>query len=183
MKDRTRIRVALVVGSLAGSVVGATVGAGATGGPAPAPTPAAAGAPGSTGAAEPDRVAVVSEILDAFTTGSQAGPGVIGGIARTVVGGQPVPPPGDQVQATLLETVIEIGAQISEQGPPSIDAFREAVAPLACANPVINAGIEALADGFEAAADDFGAAIAPFDLTAVETATFLRGLTAPETAC
>ncbi|MDQ3293542.1 MAG: hypothetical protein M3527_03710, partial [Actinomycetota bacterium] len=131
----------------------------------------------------PDRVAAVSEVLDAFATGSTAGPGVIGGIARAVVGSQPVPPPGDQVQAALLDAIIQAGSQISEQGPPSIDAFRAAVAPLACANPAINAGLEALADGFDQSAADFGPTIAPFDLTAVETASFLRGLEAPEVPC
>lgn len=73
---------------------------------------------------------------------------------------------------------------MSTQGPPAIDQMKVALAPLACANPAINAAVNAVADGLDNGSTTLGAAIAPFDLTAHQTATLLRGFTAaPPASC
>ena len=165
-------RAAVAAATLAGAVAGGFVSA-ADAGSGPRVAAAADG---------PPTVAVFTKLLDAFSTGAAAGPGVINGIIATVVGSQAFPPPGDQVQQAIIQGFEEAGAQMKSNGQAGVEQMRDAIAPLACANPAVNAGIEALAQGFDAFAA-LGAPVAPFDLTAAETATLLRSLQAPETAC
>ena len=87
------------------------------------------------------------------------------------------------MQSAAIQSAVDLGAQITKQGPVAIDAFRRAIAPMACANPAINAGIEAMASGLDAASVGLGATIAPLDVTAKEVATLLRGFEAPPTGC
>lgn len=175
--DRRRPR-AVALGALAGLVAGAAVSVAGIGGAVPpaAPAPVVAAADG------PAQVAVISRLLDAFSTGAAAGPGVINGVVATVVGSQTFPPPGDQLQGAFLTAFTEVGAQIKTQGQAGVEAMREGLAPLACANPAVNQGIEAFAGGLDSIAAT-GAVIAPLDLTAAELATLFRSFKAPETSC
>lgn len=165
-------RAAIALAAAAGSVAGGWLSAGA-GGAGPTVVAAADG---------PPAVAGLGKVLDAFSTGAAAGPGVVNGIVVTVVGSQSLPPPADQVQSAILQGFTEIGAQIKENGQAGVEAMRQGLAPIACANPAINAGIEGLASAFDSFAA-LGAPVAPFDLTAAETAVLLRTLQAPEAAC
>jgi hypothetical protein len=178
---RSRTWLAAVAGVAAGSVAAMTLG-GASALPSAAPAPVHPEVSVTAAAATVPRVAVISKLLDAFATGAAAGPGVINGLVATVVGSQHVPPPGDAVQSAAIQTVVDVGAQITQQGPAAIDAFRQAIAPMACANPAINAGIEAFAGGLDAVSG-LGATIAPLDLTATEMATLLRGFEASPETC
>jgi hypothetical protein len=178
---RSRTWLAAVAGVAAGSVAAMTLG-GASASPSAAPAPYLDGVAVTAAAATTPRVAVISKLLDAFATGAAAGPGVINGVVATVVGSQHVPPPVDAVQSAAIQTVVDIGTQITTQGPAAIDAFRQAIAPMACANPAINAGIEAFAGGLDAVSG-LGATIAPVDVTTAEIATLLRGFEASPEAC
>jgi hypothetical protein len=175
-KTRTRTRhlrrAVLLAATLAGGVVGGAITAG-SGGTGPNVVATADG---------PAQVAGLDKLLDAFNTGSAAGPGVVGGVVATVVGSQAFPPPADQVQLAIITGYNELGAQIKTNGQAGVAAMRDALAPLACANPAINAGLEAFAEAFDGFAA-MGAPVAPFDLTAAEAAVLIRSLQAPEIAC
>jgi hypothetical protein len=176
MTSSTRRSITVAVGAIGGTIVGALLCASASTGAVAAPSPVRAQADG------PATVAGLSKVLDAFETGSAAGPGVINGVVVTVLGSQAFPPPGDQVQAAVIQGFVAVGTQMTTQGKAGIAQMRDAIAPLACANPAINAGIDVLAGGLDQVADT-GAPIAPFDLTAAEMATLFRSFKAPATAC
>lgn len=148
----------------------------------PAPdTPAGGQAPEpAPNGADPDGVTGLAELLDALETGSTVGPGVINGVVLTLVGSQALPPPGDEVQAAAIEATTTIGQQISTLSPDALDQLRDLIAPLACANSSMNAGINALAEALDQGSEAFGDALQPFDLTAQQMATFLRGLQSPQ---
>ena len=162
-----RIRIAVGAGLVVGAIATATIGPSAA---APSPKP-------------PAPVAVVSETLNVFQTGSSVGPGVIKGIVVTAIG-QPLPAPLNIAQQAVINAINTASTQISTQGPTGINRLRAVLAPLACANPVIDAAINAVADGLDAGATQLRTVIQPVDLTAHQTATLLRGFTAPKpTGC
>lgn len=132
---------------------------------------------------DPARVTVISSLLDVFATGSAAGPGVLNGLASTVIYLVDLPDPGSELQAGVASAVTETNAQIAERGGAGVEAFRDGVAGGACANGPLNQVIGAIADQFDVFASDFGEAIEPFDLTAAESAKLLRGLQEQEQGC
>ena len=114
---------AIAFGALAGTVAGGVLSATLATGPVEVAAPDAV----LVATAEaPPQVAVISRMLDAFATGSAAGPGVLQGVVSTVVGSQAFPPPGDQVQAAITQGFAEVAAQIKDQGQAGVAAMREA---------------------------------------------------------
>ena len=114
---------------------------------------------------EPDRVAGVSYWLDSFETGARVMPGITNGLVTTVLSNQQLPPPLDQGQAQALQAISDAAVNLSVAGPEGIDQLREVIAPLACANPGINAGIEAFSGGLDGLVAALGSAIQPLDRT------------------
>ncbi|MGI8663396.1 MAG: hypothetical protein ACR2LQ_09340 [Acidimicrobiales bacterium] len=172
MNRASRIRMATAAGALAGSIIGAAITAGAAVTSAP-PAPAA----------QPARVAVISRTLDVFETGSTIGPGVLKGVASAAVTSQSLPAPANQAQHAVLDAINQASTQITTNGPAGIDQLRVALAPLACANPAVNAAVKAVADGLDTGALTLGGAIQPFDLAAHQTATLLRGFQTTDAGC
>jgi hypothetical protein len=131
----------------------------------------------------PPRVAVVSRVLDTFETGSRVGPGVINGAVNAVVSSQSLPPPADQVQAALQHTSTQLAGTISTAGPQGIDQMRAVVAPAACANALLNAGLQGFANATDEAAAQLGATIQPADRSLHQIAGLARSFQEPVSPC
>ncbi len=123
-------------------------------------------APGQASADRPPaRVAGASYVLDVFESVAKVAPGIVNGLASSVLISQPLPPPLDQAQHDVLRASSDLAEQISTEGPESIEQARTAIAPLAALNPGINAGLSVLSSALDTAANP---AIAPFNRTAHE---------------
>jgi hypothetical protein len=150
----------------------------------PAPVRAAlpATAPPPSNAACPDaRVTGISYFLDAFETGSAAGPGVFYGIALAAIGA-PLPDPFGTYQGAFLAESGKFADQFRKQAPAAIHSSRGYFEPFAAYNSYGNAFIDAGAGGLDTAADQFGPAIQPGDASLHQFATSMRDAKAP-TGC
>jgi hypothetical protein len=125
----------------------------------------------------------VSKTLGVFATGSAAGPGIIKGVAVTIISSQQLPAPLNKGQAAFATVINQLSNEISTNGPAGIAQLQAALAPLACANPAVDAGLAAFADALDAGAIKFGSLIQPFDLSAHQTATLVRSFEAPAVKC
>lgn len=178
---RARRPLAVVAGSLAGALAGALFVV-VTDDAVPQAAPPAQEVEVRSVADGVAQVAVLSRLLDVFSTGAAAGPGIVNGVVATVVGSQQLPPPADEVQTAIVQGFTDLGAIIKDQGQAGVEQLRGAIAPLACANPVLDQGIEVIAGALDAVAG-LGATVAPLDLTAAELAVLIRSFAAPVVPC
>ena len=143
-------------------------------------------APGSASAAQviaepsstraecpPPRVTGLSALLDAFSTGSAAGPSVLFGAALAALS-QPLPEPFGSAQTEFLTQAAQGVQSARTEAPKQIDGLRVAIAPFAAGNDFANQGVDAFADGLDAAATSGGKTIAPGDLTLHQIAVLVR---------
>jgi hypothetical protein len=72
---------------------------------------------------------------------------------------------------------------MSTAGPQGIDQIRRVVAPAACANAAVDAGIQAFANGLDGVVTLLAPAIQPVDRTIHQTAGLVRGFQEPVTTC
>jgi hypothetical protein len=135
--------------------------------------------------APPARVAGVSYWLDAFETGARVTPGITNGLVSTVLSSQQLPPPLGQGQAEVLQAISDAAVNASVSGPAAIEQLRAALAPLACANPQINAGVAGFADGLDGLVTAIGPAIEPLDRTISQLSALIRASqeTGPAPTC
>ncbi|MGQ0626151.1 MAG: ABC transporter substrate-binding protein [Sporichthyaceae bacterium] len=138
--------------------------------------------PGSANACPPARVAGISYFLDAFQTGSSAGPGVFYGIALAVIG-TPLPEPFAQFQAEGLAQSAIFVERISDEGPAAFQSSREFFAPGAAFNEGGNTFIDAASAGLETVASTFGPFIQPGDRSLRELAAAMQDAKATNTPC
>jgi hypothetical protein len=130
----------------------------------------------------PDRVSGLSYFLDAFQTGSSAGPGVFYGIALAVLG-RPLPEPFGQYQGQLIAQGGTFVEQFSKDVPAAIAQSREFFAPGAAFNEPANVFVDAFADGLESGAESLGPMIQPGDRSMKEFADAARDFKAMNAPC
>ena len=162
--------------------VAGVVGCGIAASPSGAATvPAAPAAPAAE--CPSPRVTGLSALLDAFSTGSAAGPSIFYGAALAVLS-QPLPDPIGTYQAQFLAQGAQGVQQMRSDAPLYIDQFRTVIAPFAVGNEFANQGVDAFADGLDAFAATGGNAIAPGDRSLREIAVLFRvAREAPAAAC
>ena len=153
---------------------------------ATAAAPAGAGRAGGTAAAAdtcpPARAAGFSYLLDAFQTGSAAGPGVFYGVALAALG-TPLPEPLGQYQGQFLGESAKFVEQFSKDAPAAIQAARVYFEPFAVYNDYSNAFIDAGVAALDGGAEGFGAFIQPGDRSMRELASSFRDAKATQTPC
>jgi ABC-type branched-subunit amino acid transport system substrate-binding protein len=133
-------------------------------------------------ACPPARAAGFSYLLDAFQTGTSAGPGVFYGIALAVLG-TPVPAPFDTYQAQFLGESASFVEKFSHDTPAAIQAARQYFEPFAVYNDYSNAFIDAIAAGLDGGADNFGSFIQPGDTSMKQLADSFRDAKATSSPC
>jgi hypothetical protein len=173
VKEQMSMRKAWLIRPVAVAVAAGSVAV-AGGVSAAAPTPA--------DACPPAKVSGLTKTLNAFETGSAVGPGVMFGIAVTVLG-QPLPGPLGDAQRQLLTAGATAVQTISTQGPAGIEQLRSAVEMFAVYNDYANLVMQAGADNVDAFSTQFGQAIQPFDLTLHQIATIIRTDEEQQTPC
>jgi ABC-type branched-subunit amino acid transport system substrate-binding protein len=130
----------------------------------------------------PARAAGFSYLLDAFQTGSAAGPGVFYGIALAVLG-TPAPAPFDQYQGQLLGQSAQFVEKFSHDTPAGIQAARTYFEPFAVYNNYGNAFIDAGASALDSSATNYGAFLQPGDTSMHQLADSFRDAEATQTPC
>jgi hypothetical protein len=148
--------------------------------------PVAASSPSATAAAAdtcpPARAAGFSYLLDAFQTGSSAGPGVFYGVALAALG-TPLPEPLGQYQGQFLGESAKFVETFSKDTPAAIQAARVYFEPFAVYNDYSNAFIDAGVAALDGGAEGFGAFIQPGDRSMRELASSFRDAKATQTPC
>jgi hypothetical protein len=137
--------------------------------------------PGADNACGPARAAGWSYFLDAFQTGSAAGPGVLYGIALAVLG-TPLPDPFATYQNQFIGQGGTFVEQASKQGPAFFQQMRNNFEPFAVYNDYANTFIETGAKSFDTFADTFGPLIQPGDTSMRQFADSMRDAEVPTQA-
>jgi hypothetical protein len=138
------------------------------------------GGAGVAAAKEPDRVSGVSKAIDAAETGQDLGLPTVTGVGNSVIGTAlaSAPPEAAPVTDQLFPVLAVLPAVMEQLKAPSAEgyaALREALAPLAAANPQLNAALDAAG----AAMTDATAVhplIQPFDTTMIQVGQYLISL-------
>lgn len=128
----------------------------------------------------PARVAVVSKVLDIFTTGNSIGLPTLYGLGSSIVGSAisnaGLPPELTPVREQLLLSLTvppDLLRQMAEANGQGLTALKEAVGPFAVINPGVNALLELLAAAFTDTATTAGPLIQPLDRTAFQIGALL----------
>jgi hypothetical protein len=138
------------------------------------------GGAGVASAKEPDRISGASKAIDAAETGQNLGGPEATGVANSVVGTALAgAPPEAQPVANQIFPVLAVPPsvfdQLKEPSAQGYAALRQALAPLAAANPQLNMALDAAA----AAMTDSTAAhqlVQPFDTTMIQVGEYLIAL-------
>jgi hypothetical protein len=124
----------------------------------------------------PARVSGASYVLDIAESVLKVAPGIVNGLASSLLISEPLPPPLDQTQHAVSQAGSDLASEVSTEGPESVQQARAAIAPLAVLNPGVNAGLSALSSALDAAANP---AIQPFDRTARELSEMVSSAQEP----
>jgi hypothetical protein len=138
------------------------------------------GGAGVASAKEPDRVSGVSTVVDAAQTGQNLGLPTVTGVGNSVIGTALASAPPEAAPVTdQLFTVLAVPPAVMEElKAPSADgyaALREALAPLAAANPQINQALDA-AGAAMIGATPVHQLVQPFDTTVIQVGQYLIAL-------
>jgi ABC-type branched-subunit amino acid transport system substrate-binding protein len=151
--------------------------------PASLPTPATPAAPVAPDATcPPARATGWSYLLDAFQTGSAAGPGVFYGIALAALG-TPLPEPLGAYQGQFLQASGSSVEKFSHDTPAAIQGLRTYFEPFAVYNDYGNAFVDLGATSMDSFAGNYGSFIQPGDTSMREFASSMRDAKATQTPC
>ncbi|HUR75065.1 MAG TPA: ABC transporter substrate-binding protein [Sporichthya sp.] len=149
---------------------------------APAGIPVGTARPAAADSCGPARAAGFSYFLDAFQTGSSAGPGVLYGASLAVLG-TPLPDPFATYQNQFIAEGATAVEGFSDSVPQNFQDSRSYFEPFAVYNDYGNAFIDAFADGMDTGADTFGSFIQPGDRSMREFAQSARDARATNDPC
>jgi hypothetical protein len=131
----------------------------------------------------PAPVAVVTPVIQILETGGSDGlPEAYGlgvsGVTLTLSLLQPVPGSEEVTRTVIpaLNDVVPVVGKLNQGTGAFFGAAQQAVAPLAVANPVLDAGVNAVSNQLDALSNQLGASIAPLNTTIPEVAATIRGL-------
>ncbi|MGQ0845750.1 MAG: ABC transporter substrate-binding protein [Sporichthyaceae bacterium] len=130
----------------------------------------------------PARAAGFSYFLDAFQTGTAAGPGVFYGAALAALG-VPLPDPLGSAQRDFLKQGGDAVVTFSKDTPAAIAESRQYFEPFAVYNDYGNAFIETFANSLDAGADTFGPFVQPGDRSMREVASSARDAKVEKSTC
>jgi len=121
-------------------------------------------------------VTVVSPTVGVLETGSAVGPGILSGVAVTGVSALPVP----AATSSQIDTAI-VGAAgtMAKYGPPALQQVQQNIAPLACLNSALNAGIGEFGNTTDTLANATAAVIDPLNVTLQQIATLAQSFEEP----
>ncbi len=148
----------------------------------PAGTPDANARPAAASACAPARAAGFSYFLDAFQTGSSAGPGVLFGASLAVLG-TPLPDPFAEYQGQFIAQGGTAVEGFSDSVPQGFQDARDDFEAFAVYNDYSNAFIDAFANGQDTGATTFGPFIQPGDRSFREFAQSARDAKAFNEPC
>ncbi|WP_293770044.1 ABC transporter substrate-binding protein, partial [Sporichthya sp.] len=144
--------------------------------------PAGYARPSAEDACGPARAAGFSYFIDAFQTGSSAGPGVLFGASLAVLG-TPLPDPFAQYQGQFIAQGATAVEGFSDSVPQNFQDSRAYFEAFAVYNDYANAFIDAFADGLDTGATTFGPFIQPGDRSLREFAQSARDAKAVNESC
>ncbi len=144
--------------------------------------PAGAARPAAESACGPARAAGFSYFLDAFQTGSSAGPGVLFGASLAVLG-IPLPEPFAQYQNQFIAEGATAVEGFSDSVPQTFQDSRSFFEAFAVYNDYSNAFIDAFVNGLDTSATSFGPFIQPGDRSLQELAQSARDAQAVNEPC
>jgi len=126
--------------------------------------------------ATPNPVTVVSPTVGVLQTGSAVGPGILSGVAVTGVSALPVP----AATSSQIDTAI-VGAAgaMAQYGPPALQQVQQDIAPLACLNSALNAGITEFVNATDSLTNATAAVIDPLNVTLQQIATLAQSFEEP----
>jgi hypothetical protein len=130
--------------------------------------------------ASPNPVTVLSPIVGVLQTGSEVGPGIVSGVAVTGVSALPVP----AATSSQIDTaIVDAAGAMAQYGPPALQQVQQAIAPLACLNPALNAGITQFVNTTDSVTNALAGVIDPLNVTLQQVATLAQSFEEPATAC
>jgi hypothetical protein len=131
-------------------------------------------------AASPNPVSLVSPIVGVMQTGAAVGPGIVSGVAVTGVSSIPVP----AATSSQVDTaIVDVAGAIAQYGPPALQQVQAAIAPLACLNSALNAGITDFADATDSVTNALATVIDPLNVTLQQVATLAQSFEEPAPSC
>jgi hypothetical protein len=130
--------------------------------------------------ASPNPVSLVSPIVSVMQTGAEVGPGIVSGVAVTGVSSIPVP----AATSSQIDTaIVNVAGAMAQDGPPALQQVQQAIAPLACLNSALNAGITEFVNTTDSVTNTLAAVIDPLNVTLQQIATLAQSFEEPDAAC
>jgi hypothetical protein len=132
------------------------------------------------GTAAPNPVSLLSPLLGVMQTGAAVGPGIVSGVAVTGVSSIPIPA---ATSSQIDNTIVQIAGEMAQYGPPALQQVQQEIAPLACLNQPINAGVTAFANATDTITNELATAIDPLNVTLQQVATLGQSFEEPAVSC